>query len=73
MRSIFVVSFSPLFGHFPHLVQGREEVCVQHFIPVAFVEPFDKRILVGFARLDVTDLDAVFFTPVYEGLGTYVV
>ena len=69
MRSVFVVNRFPFFGHFPNLVQGREEMGIEYFVPVALVEPFDKRILIWLTRLDVADLCTVFFTPVHKGLG----
>jgi hypothetical protein len=40
---------------------------IQHFITVAFVEAFDKRILVGLAGLYVADLDAALFTAECPG------
>ncbi len=42
----------------------------EHFFSIAFVKSFNKRILVGLARLDVTDLNAVFLAPVDKRLGT---
>ena len=45
-------------------------MCAEHFIAIAFVKSLNKRILVQFTWLDVTDLYAVLSTPVDEGLST---
>jgi hypothetical protein len=49
---------------------GLFGVTSSDLVTIAFVEAFDKRILVGLSGLDVTDLDAVLLAPVNEGRDT---
>ena len=68
MRSDLVVAAQPIFGDFARVDERLEEVCVEHFATEAAIEAFDERVLVGFAGLDVEDLDAFAATPIGEGL-----
>ncbi len=70
MRAVFVVGRFPFHADFAHLFQGREQVGIEYFISIAFVEPFNERVLVRPAKLDVSDIYAVSFAPVYSGLDT---
>ena len=69
MWSVFVIDFYPSFSNFPYLLQGREQMGIEHFIAVTFVISFNKHILIRFSRLDLADLNAVFLIPVYKRLG----
>ena len=68
MRPPCVVQRNPSFGDVPDLIQRREQVSVQDFVPVSLVEAFNERILVRFAGLDVAQLDLVVGTPVDQCL-----
>ena len=46
-----------------------EEMRVEHFTAKAAIEPFDVRVLIRLAGLDVVNRRAVFGTPIDEGLG----
>ena len=69
MGPLAVVDLEPRDGDRPQLRDRFEEMRVEHFGPVAPVETFDVRVLIGFARLDVVHGDAVVGAPVDEGLG----
>jgi len=58
MGTFVVVAVSPVFGHAPHLVEAGEDVAVEHFGAVGFVEAFDVGVLGRLAGLDVDELDA---------------
>ena len=70
MRAVFVVQVFPFLTDIADLIQGREQVRIEHFVSIAFVKSFDKRILVGFAGLDVSDLNTSLLAPVDECLST---
>ena len=53
----------PFHGYFPDFFQCPEQVHVQHFCPVGFVEPLDIAVLHRSAGLDVFQYDVVLFRP----------
>ena len=57
MWAIFVVIDQPLLGDGLHLLQIGEQVCVEHFSAICPVEAFNERVLIRFARLDITHGD----------------
>lgn len=68
MRTNFDIASEPTVGDFPDVGERLEQVWVEHFFAVAAVEALDEGVLVGFARLDVAQLDSTPFRPVHEGL-----
>ena len=69
MRSFFVVDFYPVVGNGSHLIQASEQICIEYFVSVGFVETLDERVLVWLSRLYVAQFYALRFTPVHQGLG----
>ena len=68
MVSLLVVLEHPGPSHFPDLIQIPEQPSIEYLCAVGPVEAFDIGVLVWLSRLDVTDLDVVLLTPVYERL-----
>jgi len=66
MLSAIVVMLHPIRSYFPHFYQTIENSCIQNLCLVTPVEPFDKSILNTFGRLDVSDFDSLFITPIRE-------
>lgn len=55
MWAVFVVIDQPLMRDRLDLFEVCEQVSIEHFRTVRAIEPFDKSILVGLARLDISD------------------
>jgi hypothetical protein len=55
-------------GRLTHILQSGEDVLIQHLFPIGAIEAFDERVLIRFARLDVTTGHAVGFGPLREDL-----
>ena len=53
MRPLLVVVNHPPVGGFPYFGKIAEEIQIEHFLPIGAVEPFDIRILVRLAGLNV--------------------
>jgi len=68
MGTVFVVIDQPLVGDGLDLLQVGEQVCVEHFRAVRSVEALDKGVLIGLARLDVSNRDAFGGGPLCECL-----
>ena len=54
VRSVFVVVDQELPGRLAHVFQRREQVPIQHLLPIGSVEALDVRVLVRFPRLGVS-------------------
>lgn len=65
----FVVLRYPGFGEIAHPVDGFEQVCIQHVLPVGSIEALYKGILVRFSWLDVPEVDLLSLAPLGEGAG----
>ncbi len=59
---LLVIFWDPQFGDFAYLLEGIEQVCIQHLLAIGAIESLDKGVLVRLARLDVEQLDLLFFT-----------
>jgi hypothetical protein len=59
MGSVFAVLTQPVLGDLAHLFHRSEQVGVQHLGAVCPVEPLDIGVLVGLARFDVVQRDAL--------------
>jgi hypothetical protein len=66
MGAFFVVDRDPFVGDLTDLIQIFKEISIQDFMPIGSVKPFDKGVLAWLARLDVTQLDALFLAPLNE-------
>jgi hypothetical protein len=69
MGPFFVVHLKPFGAELAHLVEILEHVGVEHFVAEAAVVALDVGVLIGLARLNVTRIDAVVFSPVEQLLG----
>jgi len=58
MRALFVVDCDPLVGNLADLIKIFKQISIQDFMPVDSVEPLNKSVLAGFARLDVSQFNA---------------
>src|SRR5690606_36176443 len=63
MRAVMVVIVHPDMRLLPYLVYIFKDIFVQHPSSVTPIEPFHKRILRGFPRLYVLELDIVHHAP----------
>ena len=66
MWPLFVVFNFPPVGGFPYLIQIAEQIQIEHFVTIGFVETFDISILIRLAGLNVLNLHPVFFSPSNE-------
>lgn len=66
MRSLVVVSMTPVFGHAPNLVERGEHEAVQHFGAEGAVEAFDVGVLGGLAGLVQHQPDVVGAGPLIQ-------
>jgi hypothetical protein len=63
-----IVQLKPSASDLADLVEITKQIQVKHLLTVAAVEPFDERILIRFARLDVMDEYALAMPPVHKRL-----
>ena len=68
MGSDLVVGLQPSIRELPHLAQTFKQMRIEHFVSIRSIKPFNERVLVGLAGLDVADLDLVLVAPVNERL-----
>ena len=66
MRPLVVVVHIPFSGLPPHLIDGAEDVCVQHRPAVASVEALDVAVLGRLHRLGEQYLYVVAMAPLLE-------
>lgn len=69
MGSLFVVLFQPAIHDLPDFTQPTEKTEVQHLMPKGLVEPFNIRVLRGFARLDKFQFHPTSLSPIGQGHG----
>src|SRR5690606_10646905 len=58
--------FYPFRSNFPYFYQIIKNSRIQNLCSIASVESFNKSILYGFPRLNVSNLNSVFVTPISE-------
>jgi len=68
MRTPLVVIEQERMCSFTRFIEVVEEVQIEHGVTERTVEAFDEGILIGFPRLDVTDLNGPFGAPRDEAL-----
>ena len=68
VRPLAVINPQPGTGQRSQFGDRLEEMRIEDFGPIAAVEALDIRILIGLARLDVVNGDAVLDAPIDEGL-----
>jgi len=66
MGAFLVVNRDPFVGNLADLNQIFKEIGIQDFMPIGSVEPLNKRVLAGFAGLDVSQLDAFVLAPLNQ-------
>lgn len=64
MRSFIVVMFHPFCSNFSNFNEVIENSCIQNFGTVATIESLNKSILCWFSRLDISNFNSVFVTPI---------
>ena len=68
MGPLAVVDPQPGVGQRPQFRDRLEEMRIEDLGPIAAIEAFDVRVLIGLARLDVVNRRAVLGAPIDEGL-----
>lgn len=68
MRSDLVVTFNPVVGDLSHFGERVEQVRAEDFLPIGAVESLNECVLVGLARLDEAQLDALCLAPLPEAV-----
>ena len=58
-----IVILHPFFSNLPYLIQGIEDINIQHISSKGAVEPFYKSILRWLTRLNIRELDAMHLAP----------
>ena len=68
MRAFTVVNLQPPLRDRPYLRQRFKGIRIEHFRPVGPIEAPDVRVLIGLARLDVMQGNAMRRAPIDEDL-----
>ena len=66
MGTVLVVVDHPPVGGFANVSQAVEQVQAEHFVPIRSVKPFDVRVLVRFAGLNIADDHPSGLSPFYK-------
>src|SRR5215467_14768922 len=68
MGPLGVVGFKPRVRDRAHVLERVEEMSIEDFLAKRSVEALDEGVLIGLARLDVAEADALGGAPRHEGL-----
>ena len=66
MRALLIVDRHPLRRNLPNLFQTAKEIEIEHLIAIGAIEPLDKGILRGAARLNVIDQHPIGLPPLVK-------
>lgn len=68
MRSALVIVRHPCLSQIPHILQGPEDVCIEHSSAIASVKAFDDTVLSRMSRLDIDDVYVITLASLLEHL-----